>query len=187
MSPISTKRHGDVLIVLANNPPVNALSAAVRAGLVRAVGEAGADEGVKAVVIACAGQTFFAGADIGEFGKPPVEPLLPAGSAATMPRHSAIERQPSAATRASAWSRSASGQSMPAALNAAGYRVSLMPAEGADSESLLSLPQLAGTLLHAPLQPLVNVHVVQRNRQLAGDKHDHVERAGGEDAGLHAV
>jgi len=35
------------------------------------------------------------------------------------------------------------GQATAAALNAAGYRVSLMSAEGADSESLLSLPQLA--------------------------------------------
>ena len=32
-SPISTRRHGDVLIVLSNNPPVNALSTAVRQGL----------------------------------------------------------------------------------------------------------------------------------------------------------
>jgi 3-hydroxyacyl-CoA dehydrogenase len=32
---------------------------------------------VKAVVIACEGQTFFAGADITEFGKPPVMPWLP--------------------------------------------------------------------------------------------------------------
>jgi uroporphyrinogen-III synthase len=35
------------------------------------------------------------------------------------------------------------GQATAAALNAAGYRVSLMPAEGADSESLLAMPQLA--------------------------------------------
>ena len=35
------------------------------------------------------------------------------------------------------------GQATAAALNAAGYRVSLMPEEGADSESLLALPQLA--------------------------------------------
>ncbi len=74
---ISTKRHGNVLIVLANNPPVNALSAAVRQGLVAAIEEAEADEAVKAVVIACEAQTFFAGADIKEFGKPPIEPLLP--------------------------------------------------------------------------------------------------------------
>ncbi len=75
--PISTKRHGDVLIVLSNNPPVNALSAAVRQGLVAAIEEAEADGTVKAVVIACEGQTFFAGADITEFGKPPVMPWLP--------------------------------------------------------------------------------------------------------------
>ena len=75
--PISTKRHGDVLIVTSNNPPVNALGAAVRQGLVAAIAQAEADDAVKAVVIACEGQTFFAGADITEFGKPPVMPWLP--------------------------------------------------------------------------------------------------------------
>src|SRR6476620_1430690 len=77
-SPISTRRHGDVLIVLSNNPPVNALSTPVRQGLVDAIAEAEADETVNAVVIACEGQTFFAGADITEFGKPPQQPWLPA-------------------------------------------------------------------------------------------------------------
>src|SRR5207302_7879998 len=76
-SPISTRKHGDVLIVLSNNPPVNALGAAVRQGLVAAIEQAEADDGVKAVVIACEGQTFFAGADITEFGKPPRQPWLP--------------------------------------------------------------------------------------------------------------
>src|SRR6478735_7806672 len=76
-SPISTTRHGDVLIVTSNNPPVNALGAAVRQGLVAAIGEAEADDAIKAVVIRCEGQTFFAGADITEFGKPPVMPWLP--------------------------------------------------------------------------------------------------------------
>ncbi|MEO8547978.1 MAG: 3-hydroxyacyl-CoA dehydrogenase NAD-binding domain-containing protein [Sphingomicrobium sp.] len=76
-NPISTKRHGDVLIVTSNNPPVNALGAAVRQGLVAAIEEAEVDDAVKAVVIACEGQTFFAGADITEFGKPPVMPWLP--------------------------------------------------------------------------------------------------------------
>ena len=75
--PISTRRHGDVLIILSNNPPVNALSTAVRQGLVDAIAEAEADDGVRAVVIACEGQTFFAGADITEFGKPPQNPWLP--------------------------------------------------------------------------------------------------------------
>ncbi|NUR12374.1 MAG: 3-hydroxyacyl-CoA dehydrogenase [Bradyrhizobium sp.] len=76
-TPISTRKHGDVLIILSNNPPVNALSTPVRQGLVDAIAEAEADDGVKAVVIACEGQTFFAGADITEFGKPPQQPWLP--------------------------------------------------------------------------------------------------------------
>jgi 3-hydroxyacyl-CoA dehydrogenase len=77
MSPISTRRHGDVLIIVSNNPPVNALGHAVREGLVKAIGEADGDEAVKAVVILCQGQTFFAGADITEFGKPMQMPMLP--------------------------------------------------------------------------------------------------------------
>ena len=78
-SPISTRKHGDVLIVLSNNPPVNALGHAVRQGLVAAVDEAEADDSVKAVVIACEGQTFFAGADVSEFGTPKAfeQPVLP--------------------------------------------------------------------------------------------------------------
>jgi 3-hydroxyacyl-CoA dehydrogenase len=77
MSPISTRRHGDILIVTSNNPPVNALGHAVREGLVAAIAEADGDEAVKAVVIVCQGQTFFAGADITEFGKPMQMPMLP--------------------------------------------------------------------------------------------------------------
>lgn len=77
-SPISTAKHGDILVVTSNNPPVNALSAAVRVGLNAALDEAASDDAIKAVVLICAGQTFFAGADITEFGKPPVEPMLPA-------------------------------------------------------------------------------------------------------------
>src|SRR6476660_2881005 len=76
-SPISTRKHGDVLIILSNNPPVNALSTAVRKGLVDAIAQAEGDDSVNAVVIACEGQTFFAGADISEFGKPPQQPWLP--------------------------------------------------------------------------------------------------------------
>src|SRR5688500_3468995 len=78
-SPISTRKHGDVLIVLSNNPPVNALGAAVRQGLVAGIDEAEADEAVNAVVIACEGQTFFAGADVSEFGTPKAfeQPMLP--------------------------------------------------------------------------------------------------------------
>ncbi|HEY0114182.1 MAG TPA: 3-hydroxyacyl-CoA dehydrogenase NAD-binding domain-containing protein, partial [Allosphingosinicella sp.] len=79
MSPITTTRHGDILIISSNNPPVNALGHAVREGLVRGIEEADDDEAVKAVVIICEGQTFFAGADISEFGTPKsfAAPMLP--------------------------------------------------------------------------------------------------------------
>ncbi|MBE7216901.1 MAG: enoyl-CoA hydratase/isomerase family protein [Caulobacteraceae bacterium] len=76
MSPITTRREGDVLVVTSDNPPVNALGVAVRRGLHEAVAAAQADAQVKAVVIRCEGRTFFAGADITEFGKPPQAPGL---------------------------------------------------------------------------------------------------------------
>ncbi len=76
-SPITTERHDDVLVIISNNPPVNALGAAVRQGLEAGLKEAAADEAIKAVVIRCDGKTFFAGADITEFGKPMQEPGLP--------------------------------------------------------------------------------------------------------------
>src|SRR5690606_32721217 len=68
---------GEVLIVTADNPPVNALGAKVRAGLADAVEQALQDPEVKAMAIIAAGRTFFAGADITEFGKPISEPGLP--------------------------------------------------------------------------------------------------------------
>ncbi|WP_309601719.1 3-hydroxyacyl-CoA dehydrogenase NAD-binding domain-containing protein [Sphingomonas sp.] len=76
-SPISTATHHDILVVTSNNPPVNALGAAVRQGLVAAIDQAEGDDSIKAVLIRCEGQTFFAGADITEFGKAPVMPWLP--------------------------------------------------------------------------------------------------------------
>ncbi|WP_417493868.1 3-hydroxyacyl-CoA dehydrogenase NAD-binding domain-containing protein, partial [Maricaulis sp.] len=77
MSVITTQRVGDILVIISDNPPVNALGQAVRAGLAAAITEAAGDDGIKAVVIRCDGRTFFAGADITEFGKPPVAPSLP--------------------------------------------------------------------------------------------------------------
>lgn len=78
MTVISTRLVGDVLVVTSDNPPVNALSAQVRSGLSEAIAKAQANDAVHAVVIRAAGRTFFAGADITEFGKPPLEPSLPA-------------------------------------------------------------------------------------------------------------
>lgn len=76
MSVITTERHDDVLVIISDNPPVNALGQAVRQGLADVIEEALGDDGVKAVVIRCNGRTFFAGADITEFGKPPQGPGL---------------------------------------------------------------------------------------------------------------
>lgn len=76
-SPITTEKQGDILVITSNNPPVNALGAAVRQGLDAAIKELNSDAGLKAAVIRCDGRTFFAGADITEFGKPMQEPALP--------------------------------------------------------------------------------------------------------------
>jgi len=76
-SPIRTERHDNVLVIISDNPPVNALGQAVRAGLVDGIAQALADDSVEAVVIRCDGRTFFAGADITEFGKAPQGPSLP--------------------------------------------------------------------------------------------------------------
>ena len=76
-SPIRTERHDNVLVIISDNPPVNALGQAVRAGLAAGIEEAVGDDSVEAVVIRCDGRTFFAGADITEFGKAPQGPSLP--------------------------------------------------------------------------------------------------------------
>ncbi len=74
---VSAQREGDVAVVTVDNPPVNALSHAVRTGIVDEIRAAEADAAVRAIVIICAGRTFMAGADIREFGQPPKDPLLP--------------------------------------------------------------------------------------------------------------
>jgi len=75
-SPVSYELKGNIGVISIDNPPVNALSQAVRQGLHEAINEAQSDAS-DAVVIICDGRTFIAGADITEFGKPPMQPLLP--------------------------------------------------------------------------------------------------------------
>ncbi|WP_159918289.1 3-hydroxyacyl-CoA dehydrogenase NAD-binding domain-containing protein [Pantoea sp. 18069] len=74
---VTTVRTGAILVVTIDNPPVNALGQAVRQGLAAAMEQAQADDAVKAVLLVGAGKAFIAGADIREFGKPPVPPSLP--------------------------------------------------------------------------------------------------------------
>jgi 3-hydroxyacyl-CoA dehydrogenase len=73
---VKLERRDVVGIVTVNNPPVNALSAAVRGGILDCMKSAIADPEVKAIVLTCAGRTFIAGADITEFGKPSKPPGL---------------------------------------------------------------------------------------------------------------
>lgn len=73
---IKYELQGDIAILAADNPPVNALGQAVRQGLMDGIARAEGD-GAKAVLIYGAGATYFAGADIREFGKPPTQPWLP--------------------------------------------------------------------------------------------------------------
>jgi len=73
---VSYELIGNIGVISVNSPPVNALSQAVREGILIAVNTAQEDES-EAVILRCEGRTFIAGADITEFGKPPMEPGLP--------------------------------------------------------------------------------------------------------------
>ena len=73
--PVTLTRDGAIALLIINNPPVNAMGHAVRAALKARLDEAVANPEVQAIVLACAGRTFVAGADIAEFGKPRAEPL----------------------------------------------------------------------------------------------------------------
>ncbi len=58
------------------NPPVNALGAGIRRGLMAALESVKGDPSIKAVILASDGKIFSAGADIAEFDQPPVPPNL---------------------------------------------------------------------------------------------------------------
>jgi len=74
---VSLNNQGPIAVITIDSPPVNALSQAVRSGLLECVETAAADSNTQAIVLICAGRTFIAGADITEFGKPPLQPYLP--------------------------------------------------------------------------------------------------------------
>lgn len=75
--PVRLERQNGVAVIAIENPPVNALSAAVRRGILGALHAALSDDKTNAIVLAANGRTFPAGADISEFGKPLQEPDLP--------------------------------------------------------------------------------------------------------------
>ncbi|MEE4280416.1 MAG: enoyl-CoA hydratase/isomerase family protein, partial [Pseudomonadales bacterium] len=75
-SAVDYQLRGAVGVIHIDNPPVNAISHAVRQGLMDAL-EQGLKDTSEALLILCRGRTFVAGADISEFGKPPQPPHLP--------------------------------------------------------------------------------------------------------------
>ncbi|MDC0111513.1 3-hydroxyacyl-CoA dehydrogenase NAD-binding domain-containing protein [Emcibacteraceae bacterium] len=76
MNIVLTEIKENIAVVTIDNPPVNALSHAVRSGVSDAIQELCKDTSVKAIILICEGRTFCAGADISEFGKPPLSPSL---------------------------------------------------------------------------------------------------------------
>ena len=64
---VRLEAHGDVGLIVIDHPPVNALSAAVRAALVACIEKLAADPALRCGVLACDGRTFVAGADVREF------------------------------------------------------------------------------------------------------------------------
>jgi 3-hydroxyacyl-CoA dehydrogenase len=74
--PVSLQTAGQIGIVTIDLPPVNALSEAVRRGLMRCFQAGFADSGIKAIVLICKGRTFIAGADLKEFGSARKGPSL---------------------------------------------------------------------------------------------------------------
>jgi 3-hydroxyacyl-CoA dehydrogenase len=68
---VQRSAQGRIGILTVNNPPVNALAAAVRDGIKAGVEAFGGDPNIDAIVLIGGGRTFIAGADIREFGKPP--------------------------------------------------------------------------------------------------------------------
>ena len=73
---VHTAADGPVVVIAADAPPVNALSAALRQALAAALEEAIANPSCRAIVLSCRGRTFFAGADISEFGRKSAPPTL---------------------------------------------------------------------------------------------------------------
>ena len=67
----------NIAVVTIDNPPVNAISLAVRQKLLSVINNTNSDDTVKAVILICAGRTFIAGADVKEFDQSPVPPHLP--------------------------------------------------------------------------------------------------------------
>ena len=75
---VGVERDGDVLVIVIDNPPINAGSLSVRRGVLESIAMLADDPTLRAAVIIGQGTTFVAGSDLREFGQPLQEPQLPA-------------------------------------------------------------------------------------------------------------
>ncbi len=95
---VATRFDGEVALLLIDHPPVNALDATVRTALATAIAGVLDDPRARALVIACAGRTFVAGADIMELERaawsdgegPDMHPLFAAIEGSSKPVVAAI-------------------------------------------------------------------------------------------------
>jgi 3-hydroxyacyl-CoA dehydrogenase len=130
------EKRGELAIILVDNPPVNAISVGVREALIDGAAKLAADPEIKAAVLACAGRTFMAGADITEFGKPPLSPSL-------QDAIDAIERSPKPIVAAIHGTAFGGGLEIALACN---YRVAVASAQvGLPEVKLGILPGAGGT------------------------------------------
>ncbi|CAN7726644.1 3-hydroxyacyl-CoA dehydrogenase NAD-binding domain-containing protein [Variovorax sp. LjRoot84] len=93
-APVTLTRHGDIALLRIDNPPVNALSPGVVAGLASAVDAFEADRSFKALLVHGEGRTFVAGGDINSFDDPHFSAKLYNG---TLARIEALDRPVAAA------------------------------------------------------------------------------------------
>jgi 3-hydroxyacyl-CoA dehydrogenase len=77
MSLVTITHRDGFAVVVIDNAPVNALGVTVRQAMWDTVEALDNDPSVQAVIVAGAGRTFVAGADVSEFDKPPQPPHLP--------------------------------------------------------------------------------------------------------------
>ncbi|MGC7100816.1 3-hydroxyacyl-CoA dehydrogenase NAD-binding domain-containing protein [Amycolatopsis lurida] len=77
MSGVRVEREGDVAVVVIDNPPVNASTAAVRRGLLDALRTTAADATLAGVVLAGARRHLMSGSDLREFDGEIPDPQLP--------------------------------------------------------------------------------------------------------------
>ena len=81
-SRVHLERDGEIAVIVIDNPPINAGSAAVRQGLMAAIETLRSDDTLHGAVLIGGGSTFIAGSDLRELGQPLTEPQLPSVIAA---------------------------------------------------------------------------------------------------------